>query len=181
VPLILPVSFPDPPDVPEGEEHRADLDLLRHWNRAPENPTIFAKAGADFALTSFRLRDEADFARKLREAIARGLAPDRMFEALTVAPARMLGVSDRLGRIAPGMLAFLTVTDGPPCRRGDDGQRPSRLERRDRGQSAVLKLRWGSMPSGMLVDGAPPSWKRCARSSTESASSTAMPTGSMRC
>jgi imidazolonepropionase-like amidohydrolase len=113
VPMILPVNFPDPPDLVAGEEYQTDLETLRHWERAPENPAILLRAGVPVALTTYRLRKLEDFPREMREAREHGLTEEQMLAALTTAPAAMLGVADRLGRIAPGMLACLTVTDGP--------------------------------------------------------------------
>lgn len=47
-------------------------------------------------------------------AVAYGLAHDEALKALTLYPAQMLGVGDRLGTIEAGKIANLMVTDGDP-------------------------------------------------------------------
>ena len=47
-------------------------------------------------------------------AVAYGLQEDEALRALTLNPAEMLGVDDRLGSIEPGKVANLIVTDGSP-------------------------------------------------------------------
>jgi imidazolonepropionase-like amidohydrolase len=47
------------------------------------------------------------------KAIARGLTEDQALAAVTTNPAKLLGVSGKLGVIAPGAIANLTVTRGP--------------------------------------------------------------------
>jgi adenine deaminase len=44
--------------------------------------------------------------------VEKGLAPEAVLSALTLVPAQLLGVSDRIGTIAPGKIANLVVTDG---------------------------------------------------------------------
>jgi N-acetylglucosamine-6-phosphate deacetylase len=112
-PVILPVNFPPPPSVATVEEaHEVSLAELMHWDLAPENPARLDAAGVTLALTSFGLSDAANFLSAVRRAVARGLKPDSALKALTINPAALLGVSDRLGKLAPGMDAHLVVTDG---------------------------------------------------------------------
>lgn len=47
-------------------------------------------------------------------AVAYGLAPDAALRAITLYPARILGVGDKLGSIEEGKAATLIVTDGDP-------------------------------------------------------------------
>lgn len=112
-PVILPVNFPQPPSVATVEEaHEVSLAELMHWDLAPENPARLDEAGVPVALTSFGLSDPANFLSAVRRAVARGLKPDSALRALTVTPAALLGISDRLGKIEPGKDAHLVVTDG---------------------------------------------------------------------
>ena len=111
--LIVPVSFPDAPDVRDpATALEASTEELRHWYYAPENPAVLVKAGVPFALTSFGLEDPKKFRGKVSTAIERGLKPVDALAAMTTVPARMLGLSDRSGTIAPGKIANLTVTRG---------------------------------------------------------------------
>ncbi len=113
VPLIVPVGFPEPPDLADPD---AAVDVsteeLRHWNQAPENPATLAKNGIAFALTANGLKDVKSFRANVGKAIERGLTPERALAAVTTTPALLLGLSDRLGTLAPGKIANLTVTRG---------------------------------------------------------------------
>ncbi len=111
--VILPVNFPQPPNVATVEDSLdASLVDLMHWDLAPENPARLDAAGVTFALTSHGLRDQATFLAAVRRAVERGLKPESALKALTTTPASLLGMSERLGRIAPGMAGNLVVTDG---------------------------------------------------------------------
>ena len=112
--LVVPVNFPDPPDVSDDANAlEVRTEELRHWQAAPANPAVLAKAGVAFALTANGLKDVKTFRAMVAKAVARGLSEDAALAAVTTTPARLLGVSGRLGVIAPGAIANLTVTRGP--------------------------------------------------------------------
>ncbi len=118
-PLILPIAFPDPPPLGEPEDERdVSLQALRHWDHAPSNPAKLEQAGIPFAITSDLLNDPALFWTKMRAALSRGLSKETALRALTTEPARILGLSDRLGTIEVGKIANLTITDGDLFERG---------------------------------------------------------------
>ena len=115
LPLVLPVNFPEAPDV--STSMAADAHSLRDlatWEEAPSNARRLVDGGAVVALTSARLDDRGDFMGGVREAIERGLDPEEALRALTVTPARLLGVDDRLGKVEPGRLAHLVVRTADP-------------------------------------------------------------------
>lgn len=112
-PLVLSLNFPPPPRWDDPDEAESiSLESLRGWWLAAEEPGRLERAGARFAFTSQGLEDRGAWRARAREAIARGLSEDAALAALTTAPAALLRAS-RLGVIAPGGLANLTVTDGP--------------------------------------------------------------------
>jgi len=112
-PLILPLTFPSAPDVSTPDATLGvSLEDLRHWDLAPENPGRLAAAGVEFALTADGLSNGSDFLRNVRTAVERGLAPDAALAALTVTPARLLGVDRTHGSVARGKVANLVVADG---------------------------------------------------------------------
>ncbi|MHB1167780.1 MAG: amidohydrolase family protein [Longimicrobiales bacterium] len=112
-PLVLPLDFPDAPDVASPEKALdAELDDLRHWYLAPENPARVAAAGLQFAFTADGISKADEFLNNLRTAVARGLAPDVALAALTVNPARMLGIDAQVGTLERGKLANIVVLDG---------------------------------------------------------------------
>ncbi|HVP14483.1 MAG TPA: amidohydrolase family protein, partial [Terriglobales bacterium] len=113
VPLVVPVSFPDAPDVSDGAAAlEVTTEELRAWDQAPGNPAALRRAGVTFALTANGLKDPKTFRAKVAKAIARGLAGDDALAAVTTVPARLLGLDARLGTIAPGKVADLTLTRG---------------------------------------------------------------------
>lgn len=112
-PLIVPLNFPDAPDVSSPEAAlNATLGQLRHWYLAPTNPAQLANAGVSFAITTDGLSSLAQFLPNLRIAVTRGLAPDKALAALTTVPATWLGIERTHGTIAVGKVANLVVADG---------------------------------------------------------------------
>lgn len=69
---------------------------------------LLSKAGITFAFSGGNLLEQARFACRF------GLEPGKALQAITKTPAELIGVSDRVGTIAPGMDADLVVTDGDP-------------------------------------------------------------------
>lgn len=113
LPIILPVNFPEAPNVATPEDEiDVSLDDLKHWDTAPENPARVQKAGITFALTTATLKDAGDFAAKVRASIQRGLTFDAALAALTTTPAKMLGMENRLGTLEVGKLANFVIADG---------------------------------------------------------------------
>ncbi len=112
-PLIVPIDFPDAPDVATPDDARnASLAALRHWYLAPTNTAQLADAGVPFALTTDGLASPNEFLPNLRIAVARGLAADKALAALTTVPATWLGIERTHGTIAVGKVANLVVADG---------------------------------------------------------------------
>jgi imidazolonepropionase-like amidohydrolase len=111
--LILPVNFPEVPDVSTPEK-AADVSLeeLKHWDAAPQNPFWLDSVGIRFALTSHGVERAERFFENLRKALRRGLSPERALAALTTVPAEFLGIESVVGTIEPGRLANLLLCDG---------------------------------------------------------------------
>lgn len=79
-----------------------------------DNAAILAAAGVTVAIVS----EETHNARTLRQeagnAVAWGLPREKALAAITSGPAAIYGVSDRVGRLAPGLLADVVVWSGDP-------------------------------------------------------------------
>jgi len=78
---------------------------------AERNPAELHKAGVSFALVS---AFAPDFLAGVRKAIERGLPADVALRAITLAPAEVLGVADRLGSLEAGKIADVVVWSGEP-------------------------------------------------------------------
>lgn len=102
------------PEAPRDGDPDADepLRVLRLRNRAPSTPARLHEAGVPFAFSSGGLSSPGEFLRNVRRAIDRGLPRDAAVRALTLGPAEIFGVADRLGSIEPGKVANLVVTQG---------------------------------------------------------------------
>ncbi|MBT8336815.1 MAG: hypothetical protein KJO11_09440, partial [Gemmatimonadetes bacterium] len=92
-PLVVPIGFPDAPDVGDPEAAlNASLQDLRHWYLAPTNPAQLADAGVAFAITTDGVASLNEFLPNVRTAVARGLSPADALAALTTTPAGWLGI-----------------------------------------------------------------------------------------
>ena len=113
-PLIVPLDFPEPYDV-ENPLDAADISLskLKHWELAPSNPARLAQAGIEFSLTAYGLKEPKEFWKNLRKSIAYGLSQDDALKALTLTPAKYLGIEDKLGSLEAGKIANFLITDAP--------------------------------------------------------------------
>lgn len=113
LPVIVPLDFPKPPNVSTPEAAMSvSLEELMHWDLAPENPGRLAAAGIKIALTAHGLKETGDFLAGVRKAVDRGLSPEAALAALTVTPAELFGVADRMGTLEAGKTASFVVTDG---------------------------------------------------------------------
>ncbi len=65
-----------------------------------------------FSFTSGTLKNKLDFRKNLRKIIERGISEDVTLAALTTYPAEAMGLDKTLGKIQPGFMANLVVTDG---------------------------------------------------------------------
>jgi imidazolonepropionase-like amidohydrolase len=150
LPLIVPVSFLEAPDVSDPDSAlEVGIEELRHFDQGPGNPAALSRAGVTFALTTHGLKDTRAFRANVARAIERGLEPDRALAAVTTIPARLLGLEDRLGTLAVGKAANLTLTRGdlfaPKSRVREvwvEGQRFEVLEKDEPGAKGRFELAW---------------------------------------
>jgi hypothetical protein len=111
LPVLVDLKWPeadkeaDPDDIPSFRTL-----LLR--DRAPSSPAALVKAGVKFAFYSGGITVPKDVLKAAKKSIDAGLAPDAALRAMTLSPAEIFGVSDRLGSIERGKIANLVITDG---------------------------------------------------------------------
>ena len=112
--FILSLNYPAAMDVDDPNDLRfVGLDDLKHWELAPSNPAAFEKAGINFCLTTADLTNVTEFITNLRKAIEYGLTEQKALEALTKAPATILGMYDKIGSLDAGKIANFLITSGP--------------------------------------------------------------------
>lgn len=111
-PALVSLDWPAPPRDADPAD-LPSLATLRFWDRAATTPAELERAGVPFA---FYAGDGAEAAGEalagVREAVAHGLSPDAAIRALTLGPAEIFGVADRLGSVEPGKIANLVVASG---------------------------------------------------------------------
>ncbi|GAA4276352.1 amidohydrolase family protein [Aquimarina mytili] len=108
---IIPLDFPDAYDVTDPYTTTLiRLGDMRHWNQAPSNPSVLAKNGVSFSLTTHKLKKISAFNTKLLKAIEYGLDKNIALAALTTIPAKILGKSNLLGSLKKGAYANFLIT-----------------------------------------------------------------------
>ena len=120
-----------------------------------ETPALLRQAGVPVLLTGAGGSDaEAFNVRNIRyaagNAVAYGMSWDDALRALTLEPARVFGLDDRIGSLAPGRVANVVVWSGDPFEfssaaehvfvRGQEISAPSRAE--------LLEQRYRTLPPG---------------------------------
>jgi len=111
--LIIPVNFPDPPDVKDPYDAASvTYTTLKNYEMAPANLSRISTAGLTFAITSSDLKQRSSFLTNLRKAIKYGLSETEALKALTYTPASLVGSSHLVGAIKKNMIANLLITSG---------------------------------------------------------------------
>jgi imidazolonepropionase-like amidohydrolase len=73
---------------------------------------VLQQAGVKFAFYSDGLDAARDLQRAVKKALDNGLSREAALRALTLSPAEIYGVADRLGSIEAGKIGNLVVTRG---------------------------------------------------------------------
>ncbi len=110
VPVLASVNFPRRPQATAD----ADPEPLRMLKARVEAPRLAGKLQAAGVRFAFEDGGAAwtDFLPNVAKTVENGLTAEQAIRALTLTPAEILGVSDRLGTIETGKIANLTVTRG---------------------------------------------------------------------
>ena len=113
--IVIPINFPEPFEVRDPYIARQiPLSDLKHWELAPSNPLYLHQQGIPFCFTTHGLKSAEQFWKNLRLTISRGLPVDAALAALTVNPAKELGVGNELGTLESGKFANFSVYSSDP-------------------------------------------------------------------
>jgi hypothetical protein len=111
VPVIATLNFPRRTAAPDPDADPEPIRTLQARVDIPRNPGKLATAGVKVAFTSAGI-NMTDYLGNVRKAVAAGMNKDAALRSLTLTPAEMFGVADRLGSIEQGKIANLTITRG---------------------------------------------------------------------
>ncbi len=112
--IILPLNYPEAYDVQNPYISRQiPLSDLKHWEMAPSNPRILLQNGIDICFTGYGSKSK-DFWANIRKTLAHGVAKNDVLNGLTVNPAKILGVDNKMGTLEKGMLASFVIYDTDP-------------------------------------------------------------------
>ena len=111
--IIFPLDFPAKPKVKDPYlALQYSTEQLKHWDMAPDNILKVFEKGLRFSFTSGTLKNKKEFRVNLQRIIDRGLPKSVALSALTTFPAEAMGVEKTMGKIQPGYIANLVITDG---------------------------------------------------------------------
>ncbi len=111
VPLLIDLKWPEKPKGGDPADKSSFRELTMR-DKAPSVPGLLAKAGVPFAFYSGGIDSAVELKKALKKALDAGLTRADAIRALTLAPAQIYGVSDRLGSLEKGKIANLVVTKG---------------------------------------------------------------------
>jgi imidazolonepropionase-like amidohydrolase len=112
LPVLLSLHWPTLPTGPDVHLEEESLRQLETYDQAPAAAAALAKAGVKFAFYSDGVDQPRDFQRAVKKALDAGLTREQALRALTLTPAEIYGLADRLGSIEKGKIGNLVVTRG---------------------------------------------------------------------
>ena len=112
VPVLLSLNFPRRATAPSADADPDPIRVLKDRVETPKGAGRLAGSGVKFAFQSGGMANWSDFIPNVQKAVENGLSAGDALKAMTIAPAEILGVSDRLGSLEVGKIANLTVTRG---------------------------------------------------------------------
>jgi hypothetical protein len=110
-PVLLSMRWPEAARDADPDEVDS-MRTLETRDKAAQAPSVLSKAGVKFAFYSDGLDTARDLQRAVKKALDNGLSREEALRALTLSPAEIFGVSNRLGSIEKGKIANLVVTRG---------------------------------------------------------------------
>jgi imidazolonepropionase-like amidohydrolase len=110
-PVLVSLKWPEATRDADPDEVES-MRTLETRAKAPSTPGILKQAGVKFAFYTDGVDAPRDIQRAVKKAIDNGLSREDAVRALTLSPAEIYGVADRIGSIEKGKIANLVVTRG---------------------------------------------------------------------
>ncbi len=110
-PMLVSLRWPERARDSDPDQVES-LRTLELRDKAPSTPAALVKAGVPFAFYSAGIERPVEVIRAVKRALDAGLSREDAVRAMTLSPAEIYGLSDRLGSIEPGKIANLLITDG---------------------------------------------------------------------
>lgn len=113
--VVIPAIFPQAYNVSDPYVNMAiPLKELKHWELAPSNPYLLASSGIVFCLSFDKNKSEKEFWSAIRKMMARGLTAEQALAALTVNPAKSIGLDKEIGTLEVGKIASFSIYNDNP-------------------------------------------------------------------
>jgi imidazolonepropionase-like amidohydrolase len=109
--MLLSMHWPEKARDTDPDEVDS-MRTLETRDKAPQAPAVLTKAGVKWAFYSDGLDAARDLQRAIKKALDNGLSREDALKALTIWPAEIYGVQNRLGSIEKGKIGNLVVTRG---------------------------------------------------------------------
>jgi len=107
------VSLKWPEKARDADPDEVDtFRTLETREKAPTAPMVLKQAGVKFAFYTDGVDASREIQRAVKKAIDSGLPREDAVRALTLSPAEIYGIADRLGSVEKGKIANLVVTRG---------------------------------------------------------------------
>jgi imidazolonepropionase-like amidohydrolase len=110
--VLLSLNFPKRTAAASPDADPETMDTLRFRSEVPKLAAKLAAANVRFAFQGGGATNVNDFLANAVKSTENGLSKDAAVRAMTLGPAEIFGVSDRLGTIETGKIANLTVVRG---------------------------------------------------------------------
>jgi imidazolonepropionase-like amidohydrolase len=112
VPVLLSFNLPKRTTTDSPEADKETMRVLRSRIEAPKTAGKLAAARVRFAFQSGGIANMDDLWANFSRAVEGGLSREEAIRALTLNPAQIFGVDQRLGSLETGKIANLTVVRG---------------------------------------------------------------------
>ncbi len=110
-PVLISLKWPTLAQDADAD-NMPSMRTLEDIDKSPSAPAVLKKAGVKFAFYSDGMDAPRDIQRAVKKAIDAGLSREDALRAMTLSPAEIYGIDNRVGSIEKGKIANLVITRG---------------------------------------------------------------------